>query len=93
MADDFEESSMGDLSNADGEEEEPMLSFTPVLKMPTSRLQDILDSLTTKNVGVVNLDAIVPTSPDLGVLVLQTMLHFIKVCVVIATNGYLPMIF
>ena len=75
--DDFEGSSRGDLSAADSLGEEEALSFEPVLKMPTGRLQDILDAIQKKEMGVVNLDAVLPAG-EAGVPVLQTMLHFMK---------------
>lgn len=51
--------------------------FMLLSKMPTSRLQDIWNNLDTKEVAVVNLDAIIPAG-EAGYAVLQTLLHKIK---------------
>jgi hypothetical protein len=39
-------------------------SFTPLKTMPTDRLQDVMRDLTSKQLSVVNLDALIPGSSD-----------------------------
>lgn len=43
-------------------------SFTPLKTMPTDRLQDLMRDLTTKQLSVVNLDALIPGSSDCKLL-------------------------
>ena len=54
--------------------------FTPLVKMPTGRLQDILDKLNnqkpeTGGTIVLNLDATLPTDSTICSSVLKTLLH------------------
>lgn len=62
------------------EEEEFEDDFEPLKRMPTSRLQDIMTNIETKQIGVVNLDACLPAK-EAGELPLQTLLFKMPVSV------------
>ena len=51
--------------------------FSPLVNLPPGRLRDIAEKLDSKDVTVVNLDAIIPSGEN-GVLILQHMLLKIK---------------
>lgn len=69
------------MSDADGDEEETPRNpvwdlwptFEPLHEMPTSRLNDVLTNLETKELSVLNLDGCLPQK-EMCAVVLQTVL-------------------
>jgi len=61
-------------SSVPGEEEEEVEEL--LSSLPTSRLNDILSDMKTKELSVVNLDALIPSSSD--IMVLKTLLYNIQ---------------
>jgi hypothetical protein len=59
------------------DDEEGSLEFVPLEVMPTMRLNDVVKNLNKPNVGVVNLDALIPPK-EAGELVLKTLLYKIQ---------------
>ena len=67
-----------DGSDSEAEEVNPLLELWDdivTVDMPTSRLNDVLTALTTKEPKVLNLDACLPTGPACA-SVLQTLLAY-----------------
>jgi hypothetical protein len=60
------------VTNEISEEDE----FFPLERMPTSRLQDIYNDVSTKSLSVINLDAVIP--PVNGYPVLRTLLEMLN---------------
>ena len=70
----FHRSRLDPMSAVPGEEEEEVEELLSTL--PTSRLNDILSDMKTKELSVVNLDALIPSSSD--IMVLKTLLYNIQ---------------
>ena len=61
-------------SSVPDEDEEAVEDLLPTL--PTSRLNDILDDMKAKELSVVNLDALIPSTSD--IMVLKTLLYNVR---------------
>ena len=71
--------------------------FEPLTKMPSGRLQDILDKLNNQRVEtggttVLNLDATLPTDPTICVNVLKTLLYKIPITITTLSLRFNPVI-